>query len=286
MTATTTTRDTPRGGGSPYAQRLSVLLAAVAVLGGTMAAINTAGYAGMAGATGFTTGAVIVGRFERDCDNSAGAAGDKATEVNRGVFKFTNSTSTDALSQADIGRPCYAADNQTLARTAGAGGTRPYAGVVLGVESDGVWVEIGAPFPGGNVQDLLIVAGEDLSAKQFYLVKVSAGAAVVAGAGQSCLGVLQNAPANGAIAIVRVFGRSRAIAGATLATTGVPVASDASGKLKAASAAVVNTSDGGAASDPVIGSYALGLLLLAAAADLSETEIFINHMGAVPTTAA
>lgn len=287
MTAATTTRDTEKRGSGPILSRMCVpLAAAVSVLGGVMVALNLSGYAGMAGATGFTSGAVIVGRAEDDCDNSSGAAGAKSVEVARGVFKFANSSSTDALTVADVGRPCYAADNQTLARTAGSGGTRPYAGVVVGVETDGVLVEIGAPLPGSNLQDMLIAAGEDLSSSQFYIVKVSSGAAVKAAAGQLALGVVQNAPANGAIAIVRVFGRSRVIAGATLASTGVAIASDASGKAKAASAAVVNTSDGGAASDPVIGSHALGILLLAAADDGDETEVFINHMGAVPTTAA
>lgn len=287
MTATSVTRDTEKKGAGPVLSRMSVpLAAAVAVLGGVLVALNLSGYAGMAGASGFTTGCIIVGRAEDDCDNTAGAAGAKSVEVARGTFKFANSSSTDAITLADVGRPCYAADNQTLARTAGSGGTRPYAGIVAGVDTDGVWVEIGAPVPGSNVQDLLIAAGEDLSSSQFYIVKVSSGAAVKAAAGQLALGVVQNAPASGAIAIVRVFGRSRIIAGATLATTGVALASDASGKAKAAVASTVNTSDAGGASDPVVGSHALGILLLAAADDGSETEIFINHLGAIPTTAA
>jgi hypothetical protein len=136
-------------------------------------------------------------------------------------------------------------------------------------------------------QDLLLVAGADLSAKQFFGVKVSTtGLAVLAGAGEMATGVLQNAPANGAIAVVRVFGRSAMIAGAAIANAGVAVACDGNGKAKAAVAATTNTGDAGGASDPLVGSNALGIALGTAAGDLSVLDIFINHMGAVPTTAA
>jgi len=105
MTAATTTRDTEKRGSGPILSRMCVpLAAAVSVLGGVMVALNLSGYAGMAGATGFTSGAVIVGRAEDDCDNSSGAAGAKSVEVARGVFKFANSSSTDALTVADVGR--------------------------------------------------------------------------------------------------------------------------------------------------------------------------------------
>jgi hypothetical protein len=136
------------------------------------------------------------------------------------------------------------------------------------------------------VLDITLTAAADLSAKQFHAVKVdSNGAAALAGAGENVIGVLQNKPASGQAASVRVYGITKLVAGAAI-TKGAVVAADASAKGKAASASVVNTSDAGAASDPVIGSYAFGIALEAASADLEVIAVLLTHQGAIPTTTA
>lgn len=86
------------------------------------------------------TGLIAVGRAEHSA--TAVAAGDAQLEVRSGVFKFGNSTSTDAIAQADVGADCYIVDDQTVAKTH-ATNTRSRAGKVVAVDGDGVWVQIG-----------------------------------------------------------------------------------------------------------------------------------------------
>lgn len=74
-------------------------------------------------------------------------------------------------------------------------------------------------------------AGADLSAKQFYAVKVNSSKAIVlAGAGENALGVLQNDPTSGQAAEVMVVGVSKVKLGATV-VAGENVMADAAGKL-------------------------------------------------------
>jgi hypothetical protein len=136
------------------------------------------------------------------------------------------------------------------------------------------------------VLDITLTAAADLSAKQYFAVAVDTnGKAALAGAGVQAIGILQNKPIAGAAAQVRVYGISKMVAGAVVAK-GAAVAADTNGKAKAAVAATVNTSDAGAAGDPVVGSYALGIALESAAADLNVITVAILQMGAIPTTAA
>lgn len=88
------------------------------------------------------TGLVAVGRAESTVDNAAGSAGDLSVPVRRGVFKFANSASADLIAQADVGADCYIVDDQTVAKTHGTN-TRSRAGVIVAVDSDGVWVQVG-----------------------------------------------------------------------------------------------------------------------------------------------
>lgn len=81
---------------------------------------------------------VALGRANEQVDNSAGADGDADVLVERGVFLFANDGSITA---ANIGADAYIVDDQTVAATDGAG-TRSKAGVIRGVETGGVWVEI------------------------------------------------------------------------------------------------------------------------------------------------
>jgi hypothetical protein len=148
-----------------------------------------------------------------------------------------------------------------------------------------VYVEVGQPSD-PTARDILLEAGGDLSSSQFLMVKLdSNGDAVIASAaGEGVIGVLQNAPASGAIAIVRVFGESRVIAGGSVAA-GALFATTNAGKSKTAVAGTVNTSDAGASSDPLVGSYVMGSVLTAGTSD-AQHSVLINPMGLIPTTAA
>lgn len=84
----------------------------------------------------------------------------------------------------------------------------------------------------------VLVAGADLSAKQFQPVKLnSSGLVVLGGDGDLCLGILQNAPISGEACEIDMDGISKAVAGAALATPGTKLASNGTGKLIAAASA-------------------------------------------------
>jgi len=82
-----------------------------------------------------------IGVAQEFVDNSAGSAGDKRVTVKRGVFRFKNSASGDAITDADVGNDCYIVDDETLAKTS-ATNTRSIAGKVYEVDAQGVWLEI------------------------------------------------------------------------------------------------------------------------------------------------
>lgn len=96
------------------------------------------------------TGLKGIGRFKDRVDNSTGSAGDLNADVERGCFQYANSSSADAITEADVGRPCFIVDDQTVAKTDG-GGTRSVAGVVADVDADGVWVDFTEPVGRGKV---------------------------------------------------------------------------------------------------------------------------------------
>lgn len=82
-----------------------------------------------------------VGRGKAHVDNSAGAAGAVNVDIEKGIFRFANSTSTDAITQANIGADCYIVDDQTVALTSGSS-TRSVAGKIFDVDDQGVWVDM------------------------------------------------------------------------------------------------------------------------------------------------
>lgn len=104
---------------------------------GGIAVADATGYAAPGSAA---TGLTYLGRSEEHVDNTDGSDGDKSVQVRRKrAFKWKNSA-TDPVTQASLGLTCYVEDNETVAETDGTG-TLSAAGIVLGVESDGVWVE-------------------------------------------------------------------------------------------------------------------------------------------------
>jgi hypothetical protein len=90
------------------------------------------------------------------------------------------------------------------------------------------------------------VAGEDLTAKQFYIVQLDATGKieVAEGATDLVVGVLQNAPYTGEQATYRFAGTTKVISGGTIAI-GAMVTTDTAGK------AVSTTTEG----DVVIGRH-------------------------------
>ena len=106
------------------------------IFAGSLVAANATGYA--------TPGAVAatltyLGRAEETVDNT-GADGALSVLVRRGkAFKFANSAA-DAVTQASMGKVCYIEDDQTVSATSDTG-ARSAAGKVIGVETDGVWVQ-------------------------------------------------------------------------------------------------------------------------------------------------
>lgn len=125
--------------------RSGVILAALVAAStkielGKIVCANAAGYA-VEGSTATTLTAL--GLAQATVDNSAGANGALTVEVKRGVFKFANSA-TDAVTQASVGKTVYIEDDETVAATDGGDPvTKSAAGKCLGVEADGVWVEVG-----------------------------------------------------------------------------------------------------------------------------------------------
>lgn len=131
-----------------------------------------------------------------------------------------------------------------------------------------------------------LFASGDLSTKQYYLMKMSSGAITTNDtAGGPCLGVLMNKPtASTQVAQVAVSGTVPCVAGGSV-SAGDRIKSDGNGKGVAAQAAYVNTSDSGAAQDPVVGSNVIGIALSDAASG-EQFNLQIRPEGAIPTTAA
>lgn len=105
---------------------------------GALAVLN-AGYLAPGTAA---VGLVAVGRVRKTSDNP-GADGAVTAQVEAGTFKWANSAAGDAIAQADVGAQCFIVDDQTVAKTNPGGNTRSVAGIIQGVDSDGVWVQSG-----------------------------------------------------------------------------------------------------------------------------------------------
>jgi len=132
--ALTADRNTPMKDG----ELISVPLAAsTKIFAGALVAANASGLA-VPGAVATTL--TYLGRAEESVDNSAGAASAKSVSVRRRkAFKWKN-LGADPIVQADLGKTCYIVDDETVAKTNGTN-TRSAAGTVVGIDSDGVWVQ-------------------------------------------------------------------------------------------------------------------------------------------------
>lgn len=140
MTALAADRPTKRGGLATVVSKLNIDMGVDIGYAGGMAGRNSSGDLVAASSA---LSQRTVGVFVKTVDNSAGSAGDLEAQIERGSFWMTNSATTDAITDAEIGEVCFVVDDATVAKTAGTAGTRQPAGRVLAVDSTlGVLVEI------------------------------------------------------------------------------------------------------------------------------------------------
>lgn len=285
MTAASTNRATARFGTSPIFAVYTLLVAAATnIYAGTMVARNQAGTAVPASADPTL---VVVGVSEAQADNSA--SGTVYVKYRVGPHPFFNSSSTDALTVADIGSVCFAVDDQTVSRTSN-GGARPMAGIVRGFDGTQVIVEVGVDTSRNN--DELFIAGEDLSTHQFKFIKLdTSGNVVRCGAGEFAIGLIQNAPASGAVAIVRSYGTSKYKSDATGNTAGdmISVASGGVGRTSSDAStklAHTNTNDAGSTTDALLGARQIVGVARATVAANGTGYIHLTLSGSVATTAS
>lgn len=127
MTASSVARKTLEA--EPGKRRVTMATSA-GILEGCMVCLNGSGL----GCDPDGAGAVFVVGIATE--TIASAAAGQQTEVRAGQFWFVNGGS---FTEADRGKPCYAADNQTVDATS----TNPVAGVIVDVDSVlGVCVDI------------------------------------------------------------------------------------------------------------------------------------------------
>lgn len=290
MTAASRGRDAAQHGEYPIESYLSLPVAEdTEIHQGTLVAVPysgaDAGYAIPAAASAVRQ--KIVGVASDKADNTGGAAGDVDVVVDIGAFEFINSAGVDEIDATMVGEPCFAADDQTVARTPGTGGTRPYAGRILGLEGSKVIVAVGGPQPDafGNV-DLVMIADEDLSTtgiNRFVKVTAANQVSLQNANGGDSVGVLMNDPADTEVAIVRVQGVAPVLASGAI-NPGVRVGSDNTGRTVAVTSGRTDTSDAGAANDALRGGFCMGIALTLGAADAIHL-VLLQPMGAIPQTA-
>lgn len=109
--------------------------AGLIIFGGSMVVVNAAGFA-IPGKT--ATGLTFAGRAEEQVDNRGGVDGAVTVKVHRNrAFKWANDGS---ITQAQMLKTAYIVDDATVAAT-DSSGTRSAAGRIVGIDTDGVWVE-------------------------------------------------------------------------------------------------------------------------------------------------
>lgn len=178
MAAITASRNTKKFGDRPVPDLLQVpVAAATRLFQGGMVGVHGPGHAGAGNLTKMVApspagGLICLGRMDKEVDNTSGAAGAKVAEVHQGVFGWDNAAAGDAVSNAHIGLPCYATDDHTVA-SQDSGGTRPFAGIVVWVDTAAnvVYAEQRASLRNPNAQILsfavtlaAIAAGQTVAA--------------------------------------------------------------------------------------------------------------------------
>lgn len=133
--ALTADRNTPHKDGEVLAPGVA---ASTKIYGGGLVAVNAAGYALPAADAASLK---VIGRAEEQVDNSSGANGDLTVKVRRKkAFVFKNSA-TNACTIAHLLTNIYVQDDETVASAGGVNSI--VAGKMLGLETEGVLVEVG-----------------------------------------------------------------------------------------------------------------------------------------------
>jgi len=122
------------------------------IFGGSLVVLDASGNANPGSAA---AGLIADGRAVSQVDNTAGSAGALTVDVQKGVFQFANSSAGDLIDATCIGLACYIVDDGTVAKTSSSG-TRSVAGIVVDVDSNGVWVAVGDWYPGTGLGTNLI----------------------------------------------------------------------------------------------------------------------------------
>jgi len=86
------------------------------------------------------TGLKKAGRACATYDNTSGSSGDITGEVERGTFAWDIGTSSDALTDADIGATVYGIDDHTVGKTDGSA-ARSACGTLMQLEDGMAYVE-------------------------------------------------------------------------------------------------------------------------------------------------
>lgn len=141
MTVTAIERLTQYYGAIP-ARGTFPIAANTKILKGTLVGLDSAGRA--IAATTAATCVRVVGKASSTVNNLTGselggAAAAADVEVEYGVFNWANSAGADEIAADDVGKLCYAVDNQTVALTSN-GGTRQIAGLIAGYYNSQVQV--------------------------------------------------------------------------------------------------------------------------------------------------
>lgn len=186
MTALTKIRDTKRMGDEPIPHLKSYPVADnVIIFRGGIVGVDSAGNAGPASATYVK----IVGVATEDADNTI--VGHVVAGINvpvrQGVFKFIDGGTGGAYTKADVGLACYAADDQTVQKTAGSFGI---AGTIVQVDTDGVWVQTYLDYRGIDDSVLRLDLASTANAKGAALLGVEAITGVAGATGQAVLAEL------------------------------------------------------------------------------------------------
>lgn len=135
MTALSADRNTPRADGAIERHPVK---GGTRIFAGALVCLDAAGWA-VPGATSATL--VTLGRAEASVDARDAANGGVGVDIRRGTFRWSNGAAGDAVTRADIGKPAYVVDDQTVARVNPGGNTRSVAGIIRNVDAQGVWVE-------------------------------------------------------------------------------------------------------------------------------------------------
>jgi hypothetical protein len=131
MAALTANRNTKQLMGEKPTSKLTIYNAEICYAGG-IAAVD---YTDEVQAAADTAGLRVIGVFPLKVDNTADGL---SSEVERGIFKFANS-STYPIPRSAIGEVAYVEDDQTVAAFST---NLVSCGIIHDVDSDGVWVDM------------------------------------------------------------------------------------------------------------------------------------------------